>query len=173
MQPSEFAEPEPREFRPDVTVATVVERDGRFLFVEERVRGVLVLNQPAGHLERGETVLEAAVRETLEESAWEVELTGLVAIYHWVEPEKRRPLIRFTFAARALRERAGMALDAGIERALWLDEDEARCGRFVPRSPFVLKSIEDWRSRKALPLDALSALDLQAGATISVYRAEP
>ena len=119
----------------------------------------------------GETVLEAAVRETLEESAWEVELTGLVAIYHWVEPGNRRPLIRFTFAARALRERVGAPLDTGIVRALWLGEDEARSGRYAPRSPFVLRSIEDYRARKALPLDALSALDLQAGATISVYRA--
>ncbi|HVF34839.1 MAG TPA: NUDIX domain-containing protein, partial [Candidatus Saccharimonadia bacterium] len=87
-----------------------------------------MLNQPAGHLERGETVLDAAVRETLEESAWDVELTGLVAIYHWVEPEQRRPLIRFTFAARALRERGGAPLDTGIVRALWLAEDEARSG---------------------------------------------
>lgn len=166
MHPSEFAAPERREFRPDVTVATVVERDGRFLFVEERVRGALVLNQPAGHLERGETVLEAAVRETLEESAWEVELTGLVAVYHWVEPEQRRPLIRFTFAARLLRERVGASLDTGIVRALWLSEDEARSDAFVPRSPFVLRSVEDYRARKLLPLDALPALDLGAGATI-------
>lgn len=164
--PSEFATTQQRVFHPDITVATVAERDGRFLFVEERVRGRLVLNQPAGHLEPDETVLAAAVRETIEESAWEVELTGLIAIYQWVEPVEQRPLIRFTFAARALRERRGAALDTGIVRALWLTEDEARSGVYEPRSPFVLKSLEDWRARRALPLDALSALDLKAGASI-------
>jgi ADP-ribose pyrophosphatase YjhB (NUDIX family) len=166
LSPSEFATPDARVFRPDITVATVAERDGRFLFVEERVRGALVLNQPAGHLEPDESVLDAAVRETLEESAWEVELTGLVAIYQWVEPVEQRPLIRFTFAARPLRERAGAALDTGIERALWLTEAEARSARFAPRSPFVLRSLDDYRARRPLPLDTLSALDLRAGATI-------
>ena len=166
MTPSEFASAEAQVFRPDITVATVVERDGRFLFVEERVRGALVLNQPAGHLEPGETVVDAAIRETLEESAWEVEPLGLIAIYQWIEPVERRPLIRFTFAARPLRERVGATLDAGIVRALWLSEDEAGSGAFAPRSPFVLRSLADYRSRRTLPLDALSALDLHAGATI-------
>ena len=166
MHPSEFAEGDARTFRPDITVATVVERDGRFLFVEERVRGALVLNQPAGHLEPGESVVEAAVRETIEEAAWEVEPTGLIAIYQWVEPVERRALIRFTFAATALRERAGATLDTGIVRALWLTEAEARSAAHVPRSPFVLRSLEDYRSRNVLPLEALSALDLHPGATI-------
>lgn len=167
---SEFANAEAQVFRPDVTVASVVERDGRYLFVEERVRGALVLNQPAGHLEPGETVVEAAVRETIEEAAWEVELTGLIAIYQWIEPVENRPLIRFTFAARPLRERIGAPLDTGIVRALWLTEDEARSGAYAPRSPFVLRSLDDFRARKSLPLEALSALDLHAGATISVSR---
>ena len=164
--PSEFASDAQRVFHPDITVATVAERDGRFLFVEEHVRGALVLNQPAGHLEPDERVIDAAVRETLEESAWDVELTGLIAIYQWVEPVERRPLIRFTFAARPLRMRPGATLDTGIVRALWLTEAEARSGAYAPRSPFVLRSLEDYRSRNVLPLDALSALDLKSRATI-------
>ena len=83
----------------DVTVATVVVRDGRFLIVEETANGRLVLNQPAGHLEPDESVLAAAVRETLEETAWEVKLTAFIGAYQWKAPETGRHYLRMAFAA--------------------------------------------------------------------------
>ena len=146
-------------WRPDVTVATVVEREGRFLLVEERIRGALVVNQPAGHLEPDESLLQAAVRETLEETAWEVELTGLVAVYQWKNPNDGTQVLRFTFAALPLRHLTGQRLDRGIERALWLSADELRAGRHVPRSPLVWRSIEDHAKKRLLPLDALRSID--------------
>lgn len=146
-------------WRPDVTVATVVEREGSFLLVEEHIRGALVVNQPAGHLEPDESLLQAAVRETLEETAWEVELTGLIAVYQWVNPFDGEQVLRFTFAALPLHHRVGQRLDRGIERALWLTPEELRAGKHVTRSPLVWRSIEDHARRRPLPLDALSRLD--------------
>ena len=145
-------------WRPDVTVATVVQRNGRHLLVEERIRGELVVNQPAGHLEPEESLLQAAVRETLEETAWEVELTGLVAVYQWLNPLDGGQVLRFTFAARPVRQRVGQSLDRGIERALWLSPEELKAGNHVPRSPLVWRSIEDNARRRPLPLDALACL---------------
>jgi 8-oxo-dGTP pyrophosphatase MutT (NUDIX family) len=144
-------------WRPDVTVATVVEHAGRFLLVEERIRGALVVNQPAGHLDPGETLVEAAIRETLEETAWDVEPTGLVGVYQWVNPVDGLQVVRFTFAARAVGERRGRALDHGIERALWLTSEEL--GGFVPRSPMVRRSIEDFRRGTIAPLATLAAIE--------------
>ena len=108
-------------WRPDVTVAVVVERDGRFLLVEERVRGALVVNQPAGHLEPGESLQDAAVREALEETGWRVALTRLVAVYLWPSPDDGLSYLRFTFAADAIAPVDGAQLDTGIERVLWLE----------------------------------------------------
>jgi hypothetical protein len=87
-------------WKPDVTVAAIVERDGRYLFIEERVRGQLVLNQPAGHLEAGESLVDALVRETLEESGWRVQPSGLVGIYLWTSPVDGVSFMRVTLAAR-------------------------------------------------------------------------
>lgn len=155
-------------WRPDVTVATVAERDGSFLFVEERIRGALVVNQPAGHLEPNESLLHAAMRETLEETAWDVELTGLVAVYQWTSPHDGQQVLRFTFAAVPLRERAGQRLDRGIERALWLTPAELRDGAYPPRSPLVWRSIEDYSRRRPLPLDALLSLEIPESAATSL-----
>ena len=105
-------------WRPDVTVATIVARDGRFLVVEENVRGELLLNQPAGHLEPNESLLTAARRETLEETGWSVELEHLVGVYQW-RSESGDHFLRFTFAARALHHDAQQPLDDGIVRAVW------------------------------------------------------
>jgi 8-oxo-dGTP pyrophosphatase MutT (NUDIX family) len=144
-------------WRPDVTVATVVERDGRYLFVEERIRGALVVNQPAGHLEPGETLVQAAIRETLEETAWDVEPTGLVGVYQWTSPADGTHYLRFAFAARALGERRGRPLDRGIERAMWLGLDEL--AGYTPRSPLVRRCVEDFRRGACAPLATLAALE--------------
>ena len=144
-------------WRPDVTVATIVARDGRFLVVEECVRGEHVLNQPAGHLENGESLATAACRETLEETGWSVELRHLVGVYQWLSGSGET-FVRFTFAAEALHHDAGRPLDDGILRALWLTRDEIAAGR--PRSPMVLRGIDDWLAGQRLPLAAVQALGI-------------
>ncbi len=147
-----------REFRPDVTVAAVVERDGRFLLVEEIVRGQRVLNQPAGHLDAGENLLDAVVRETREETGWLVRPTALVAVYQWTSPWDGRSILRFTFVAEALAEIAGAVLDAGIERAWWLDERELAAHPVPTRSPLVARSIADYRRGLRADLAVLTDL---------------
>ncbi len=145
-----------RFWQPDVTVATVVVRDGRLLMVEEQVRGELVINQPAGHLEPDESLLAAALRETLEETGWEVELTAFIGAYQWKSPADGRHFLRMAFAATPVRHHADRALDDGIVRALWLAPDElAACGD-RHRSPLVWQVVEDFLSGRRYPLQALT-----------------
>lgn len=146
-----------RLFRPDVTVAVVVPRDGRLLLVEERVRGALVLNQPAGHVEPGETLAEAAVRETREETGWDVALTHLIGAYRWDAPDGTA-FLRFAFAAEALLHHPSQSLDTGIERALWLSPEELRAANGRARSPLVLAVVDDWLAGARLPLSTLRDL---------------
>ncbi len=141
-----------------VTVATVIERDGRFLFVEERVEGRSVLNQPAGHWDDGETLLQAALRETLEETAWEVKLEALVGIYEFRPAELDYGFLRFAFSAKPVRELRDRPLDKGIERAVWLTRDELVAAADRHRSPMVLRCVDDWRSGRRLPLETLAHL---------------
>lgn len=145
-------------YRPDVTVATVVPHEGRLLVVEERVRGETVLNQPAGHLEPGESLLEAATRETLEETAWEVRLTAFVGAYQWVVPESGRAFLRFVFAGEPLRHHEGRELDDGILAAHWLTPAELRAAEARHRSPLVWTCAADWLAGRRLPLDAVRRL---------------
>ena len=145
-------------WHPDVTVATIVCRDDRFLLVEEYIRDVLVLNQPAGHLEPGESLLQAAVRETLEETAWTVELTDLIGIYQWMAPDSERQFLRFTFAAAAVSHDGERELDSGIVRSLWLRRDEIAAQRERLRSPMVLGNVDDWLAGKRFALSALQSL---------------
>ena len=145
-------------WQPDVTVACVVEREGRFLMVEERVQGRLVVNQPAGHLDPDESLVEAAVRETLEETAWRVRPIGLVAVYQWRNPDDGAAVVRFTFAAEAQQHEVGRPLDQGIERALWLSEAELMSGRHALRTPMVLESVRDFRRRAPIALELLSEI---------------
>lgn len=137
---------EANRWRPEVTVAAIVEREGRFLFIEERVHGVLLLNQPAGHLEADETLLDAVRRETLEESAWEIEPLALVGVYQWTSPRDGVAFLRFAFAAKAVRQHPGRALDVGIERALWLSTDELDTHPVPARSPLVGLCLRDYQS---------------------------
>lgn len=143
------------DWTPHLTVATVVERDGRFLLVEENVDGKLVYNQPAGHLDEGETLLEAAVRETLEETAWEVAPSALVGVYHWRHPVHGETFVRFCFAAACRRHRSNRMLDEGIEQAVWLSRDEVEVSRKRLRSPMVLRCIDDYLAGHRHSLDLL------------------
>ena len=118
-------------WQPDVTVATVVVRDGRLLLVEEEVRGRRVINQPAGHLEPDESLLEAALRETLEETGWRVRLTCFVGAYQWKAPDESaggsgRHYLRLAFGAEPVAHEPDRPLDEGIVQALWLMPDELR-----------------------------------------------
>jgi 8-oxo-dGTP pyrophosphatase MutT (NUDIX family) len=149
-------------WRPDVTVACIVPQDGRFLMVEECIRGELVLNQPAGHLEPDESLLAAARRETLEETGWRVELTGFVGVYQWANNDGDRHFLRFAFAARALAHDAQRPLDDGIVRALWLTRAEIAAAQARLRSPMVLRCVDDWLAGKRLPLDAVTSLLAEA-----------
>ena len=154
---------EGRFWQPDVTVATVVVRDGRVLCVEERANGELVLNQPAGHLEPDEALAEAALRETLEETGWDVRLTAFVGAYQWKAPaqpdgSEGRHYLRFGFAAEPVREHAGRALDTGIERALWMTPAELSDARARHRSPLVWQLVEDYLGGRRQPLSALRKL---------------
>jgi 8-oxo-dGTP pyrophosphatase MutT (NUDIX family) len=143
-------------WRPHVTVATVVPRDGCFLLVEEDVRGRIVLNQPAGHLDPDETLQAAAIRETLEETGWNVALTCLLGVQQWHSPSGRQ-FVRFTFAAEACHHDAMRPLDNGILQAIWLTRDEIAAAGSRLRSPMVLASIDDWLAGRRLPLDAVRA----------------
>lgn len=149
---------EGRFWQPDVTVATVVVADGRLLCVEERVGGRLVINQPAGHLEPDESLLEAALRETREETGWDVRLTAFLGAYQWKAPETGRHYLRFAFAAEPERHDPTRPLDEGIVQALWLTPDELLAARERHRSPLVWQVVADHLSGHRSPLTVLQHL---------------
>jgi 8-oxo-dGTP pyrophosphatase MutT (NUDIX family) len=143
---------------PHVTVACVVADGDRFLMVEEEACGRLAYNQPAGHLEDGESLTAAALRETLEETGWTVELQHLIGVQQWRSTEHGDGVVRFSFAARALSHDPDRPLDTGIHRALWLTRAEIAALGDRLRSPLVLLSIDAWLAGRRLPLDSLSSL---------------
>lgn len=137
---------------PHSTVATVVEKDGQFLMVEE---GSNVFNQPAGHLEPDETIFEAAIRETLEETAWHVELTGFLGLYFFKSPENNVTYIRHCFIAKPIKHEPGLALDADIIAAHWVEARKILDATFPARSPLVVKAVQDYLSGAHYPLDCI------------------
>ena len=144
--------------RPVTTVATIVERDGTFLLVEEETSSGVRINQPAGHLEAGESLVAAAIRETLEETGYHVTPTALVGIYRWQAPVTGATFIRFAFAADVDAHDPERRLDEGILRAFWLSYDDltASCDRH--RSPLVLRCVDDFRAGLKRPLDFVTEL---------------
>ena len=154
---------EGRFWQPDVTVATIVVRDGQLLMVEERANGALVLNQPAGHLEPDESLLDAALRETREETGWEVRLTAFVGAYQWKAPlhadgSGGRHYLRFAFAAEPVRELPDARLDEGIVRALWMAPSELRAAADRHRSPLVWQAVVDHLAGRRHPLSLVQHL---------------
>ncbi|WP_426703197.1 NUDIX hydrolase [Rhodanobacter sp. Col0626] len=151
-------------WRPHVTVACVVADGGRYLMVEEEVDGRIAYNQPAGHLDDGESLMAAAVRETLEETGWAVELLHLIGVHQWRSTEHGDAVVRFSFAARAIGHDPDRPLDTGIRRALWLTRAEIAALGERLRSPMILQSIDLWLAGQRLPLSVLSHLPEEGAA---------
>ncbi len=147
------------EFAPHLTVATVIVRDGRYLLVEESPHGAAVFNQPAGHVEAGETLEEAAVREALEETGFRVRVTHLLGVYIWTSPQSGASYYRFAFVGEILEQVAPGALDSDIDALHWLTLDEIRARRPQLRSPLVLRCAEDHAAGKRYPLDMIFDAD--------------
>ena len=144
-------------WRPSATVAAVIQHDGRFLFVEEMQDGRRVLNQPAGHLDPGETLLQAVVREVLEETAHHFEPTAIVGIYRWKFEPEDVTFLRFCFSGRILGLEAGRKLDKEIVDLRWLTLAELRERHPMHRSPLVQQCVEDHLAGRCFPLELLSA----------------
>jgi 8-oxo-dGTP pyrophosphatase MutT (NUDIX family) len=146
-------------WKPHVTVAAVLERDGRFLMVRERISGRPVLNQPAGHLEDNESLVEAVIRETREESGWRFVPERITGIYRWRMPERQLTYLRVAFAGRGVAYDPDHPLDDGIEGTEWLTADELRRQTDRLRSPLVLRSIDDYLAGADYPLALLADID--------------
>lgn len=139
-------------FIPHVTVATVVEDQGRFLLVEEMAGGLAVFNQPAGHLEADESLIDAALRETLEETGWHVELTGVTGIYLYTAPSNGVTYQRVCFAAKPLRHDPELKLDEGIIGPRWMSREELAADPQRWRSELVLRCVDDYLAGECFPL---------------------
>ncbi|MCP5472011.1 MAG: NUDIX hydrolase [Sinobacteraceae bacterium] len=150
---------------PDITVAAIVVRDQRFLIVEERIAGRNVFNQPAGHVEPGETLLQAVVRETLEETAWTLRPLALLGVYRWQPPTARRPTLRFAFVGETTAHDPLRRLDQGILAAHWMTRTELVAAAGQLRSPLVLHCIDDFLAGQRRPLEPFAALDLDTAAS--------
>ena len=145
-------------WRPSVTVAAVIERDGKFLFVEEVANGRRVLNQPAGHLDPGESLAQAVAREVLEETAHRFTPTALLGIYRWIYDKEDVTFLRFAFLGRVDGVEAGRKLDQEIIAAVWLTPAELAARRPEHRSPLVQQCVDDCLAGRSFPLDVLSKL---------------
>ena len=142
-------------WKPSVTVAAVIERDGRFLLVEEETSDGLRFNQPAGHLDEGESLVHACARETLEEPAHIFRPAELVGIYQIRIPEKDVTYLRFAFAGEVLGFDETRDLDDGIVRAVWMTPAEIEACADRHRSPFVVQCVNDWLAGRRFPLDLI------------------
>jgi 8-oxo-dGTP pyrophosphatase MutT (NUDIX family) len=148
-------------WKPSVTVAAIIERDGRFMLVEEHTPTGLMLNNPAGHLDPGESPLEGCAREALEETAHLFRPTQLVGIYmsrfqrsHADSTEVEDiTYLRFAFCGELGERQAGRALDEGIVRTLWLTPEQMRASAARHRSPLVLRCMEDYLRGQRYPAE--------------------
>ena len=143
-------------WRPSVTVAAILERDGRFLFVEEMQEGRRVLNQPAGHLDPGETLVAACAREVIEETAHRFEPTALVGIYRWYYKPADVTFLRFCFSGSLFEFDTTRTLDKEIVALHWLTPAELKQRSAMHRSPLVQQCLDDHLAGKRFPLDVLS-----------------
>ena len=140
----------------DLTVGTLVEQNNRFLTIEERVSGAMVVTQPGGHIEAGETPEAAAARETLEESGCRVAVQELIGVYLWVHPDTRRQHLRIMFFATLLERHLNYELDNGVAAVHWLTLDELREASL--RTPVVTRCVEDYLRGQRKPENVLRNL---------------
>ena len=136
-----------------LTVATVVFQNNHFLMVRETIDGTSVINQPAGHVEAGENIVDAAIRETQEETGWLVKLSSFLGVYAYKPIHKDATYYRLCFAAEPINLDSTSTLDPDIDEALWMTVEEIRQSEHELRSPLVIKCIEDFLSGKSYPLD--------------------
>jgi ADP-ribose pyrophosphatase YjhB (NUDIX family) len=146
-------------WKPHVTVAAVIERENRFLLVEEHTAQGLRFNQPAGHWESDETLTAGTIREALEESAYDFEPEYLIGIYRWHAPESDVTYLRFAFGGSLADHHPERSLDSGIVRTVWLTINEMRANQALHRSPLVLRCCEDYLAGRRYPLDLLVHYD--------------
>ena len=145
-------------WKPNTTVAAIIELDKKFLLVEELTERGNRYNQPAGHLEDGESLIQAVVRETMEESAYDFTPEALLGIYHWKHQHNDTTYLRFAFIGSVGMHYPLQELDDGIVQAVWMDIDEMRDKASLMRSPQVLTCIEDYLAGKRYPLAVLTHL---------------
>lgn len=152
-----------RIWKPNATVAAVVERDGHYLLVEEETAHGLQFNQPAGHLEPGESLVAAVAREALEETAWHFTPMALVGVYQWGPPDQAispvMTYLRFAFSGRLGEFEPERVLDEGIVRAVWMTPEEIQATRSRHRSPLIWQCVQDHMAGRAFPLDLIRHYD--------------
>lgn len=148
----------PQPWKPNATVAAIIEQDGKFLLIEEETSRGNRYNQPAGHLENNETLIQAVIRETLEESAYDFTPDALLGIYHFKHAHDDVTYLRFSFTGKLGKHHASQTLDDGIIRTVWMSVDEIREQAHLMRSSHVLTCIEDYLAGKRYPLDVISHL---------------
>jgi len=142
------------DWHPHATVAVVVEKEGKFLLIEEESHGRVVFNQPAGHIDEGETFIQAAIREALEETAWHVKPQYLIGFYIY-KGGNDVTYHRACFAAEAISHQPELGLDKGIIRTVWLTRNEVEALGNKLRSPMVLKCIDDYIAGNNYPLELI------------------
>jgi 8-oxo-dGTP pyrophosphatase MutT (NUDIX family) len=145
-------------WKPDLTVAAVVQRDGQFLIVEERIEGQAVFNQPAGHVEDAESIIDAVIRETREETAWLFTPRFLLGTYLWRNPRDGRSSLRFAFLGEVSEHRPGQRLDHGIIGAHWLTRAQLAVMPAQLRSPLVLRCIDDCIAGQRFGLESVARI---------------
>jgi 8-oxo-dGTP pyrophosphatase MutT (NUDIX family) len=143
---------------PHVTVAAIAEREGALLFVEEAIQGRLVLNQPAGHWEEGESLIDAVRREVLEETGYDFVPESLIGIYRWDVPDRDLTYLRFVFVGQVGETPVRETLDCSVLRALWLSPEELRTEHARLRSPMVLRCVQDYLAGRRFPLEILNEI---------------
>jgi len=150
-------------WKPRVVVAAVVEKNGKYLVVEENVDNTRVINQPAGHLEPNETIIDAVRRETLEETGWKFEPTHLVGIMHLLNENTNRIFIRFTFTGKLIEHLPNYEIDPDITAVHWMTYEQIKAQqKMFWRSPLVMRSLDAYRAGIRLPMDILHTMDAGA-----------
>ncbi len=143
-------------WKPHATVAAIIERDNRFLMVEEYADNKIVYNQPAGHLDPNESLIDAAIREAREETGWGFTPEYISGIYRWDQPVTNRCYLRVAFVGSCYDHDINQPLDKSIIKALWLSRDELLAKKNQLRSPLVMRCIDDYLEGKKYPLELLT-----------------